>query len=149
MASRKKQASATKPSSPSTPKTEGTKGQNLRLPKAYLSIIIAEAAALKSTRSYFLVMLFQRYQGGFVIERPTDAPSYTVTEEDLDTPGIYYWHCPPELRRDVDIARKRMGHLSLGQFAVQLVNHWLGTPWGPPIVPPESKPTKKSRSASR
>ena len=75
-------------------------------------------------------MLVKRLQGVIGLERPNNAPSYDVTEKDLEKTQLYMWQVAPEVRERIDSERLRMGNIAVAAYLTHLVNDWLGQPMG-------------------
>jgi hypothetical protein len=102
----------------------------VRFPVAYLNIIEAEGARIGVSRGQFLTMLVKRQEGALLLERPGDAPSYTLAERELEKTQLYMWQVAPEVRERIDAERLRMGSIAVAAYLIHLVNDWLGHPMG-------------------
>jgi hypothetical protein len=102
----------------------------VRFPVAYLHIIESEGATIGVSRGQFLTMLVKRHEGAFVLERPSGASDYEVTEKELSKTQLYMWQVAPEVRERIDSERLRMGNIAVAAYLTHLVNDWLGKPMG-------------------
>jgi hypothetical protein len=102
----------------------------VRFPVAYLHIIEAEGGRIGVSRGQFLTMLVKRQEGELLLERPKDAPSYTLIEKELRETRLYMWQVAPEVRERIDAERLRMGNIAVAAYLIHIVNEWLGKPMG-------------------
>jgi len=102
----------------------------VRFPVAYLHIIEQEGARIGVSRGQFLTMLVKRQEGAIMLERPPGAPSYELTEKELEKTQLYMWQVAPEVRERIDAERLRMGNIAVAAYLIHLVNDWLGRPMG-------------------
>ena len=102
----------------------------VRFAVAYLHIIESEGGQIGVSRGQFLTMLVKRKEGTILLERPANAPTYSVTEKDLEKTQLYMWQVAPEVRQRIDSERLRMGNIAVAAYLVHLVNDWLGQPMG-------------------
>jgi hypothetical protein len=102
----------------------------VRFPVGYLKIIEAEGARIGVSRGQFLTMLVRRQEGAVLLERPPNAPTYAVTETELQKTQLYMWQVLLEVRERIDSERLRMGNIAVAAYLIHLVNHWLGQPMG-------------------
>src|SRR5687767_3811723 len=70
----------------------------VRFPVAYLHIIESEGAQMGVSRGQFLTMLVRRQEGAMLLERPPSAPTYDVTEKELEKTQLYMWQVVPNVR---------------------------------------------------
>ena len=102
----------------------------VRFPVAYLHIIETEGGRIGVSRGQFLTMLVKRQEGALLLERPPAAPTYTLTEKELEKTQLYMWQVAPEVRERIDAERLRMGNIAVAAYLIHLVNDWLGEPMG-------------------
>jgi len=79
-------------------------------------------------------MLVKRAHGLVDVNRVAGLPSYELTEEDANERVKYMWDCDLDVRAMIDEGRLRAGRLSTHAYLQLLVNLWLGSPLGLPII---------------
>ncbi len=107
------------------------KAITLRIPIAYLEILDTECELLYvKKRSMFLSMLLRWKRKELQLVRPETAPDYHFSDEKLTEMVAWTWYVQPADFPLIEADRVRMGLSTPSMWVTQLVNYWIGKPFG-------------------
>jgi hypothetical protein len=100
----------------------------VRLPRATMRILEAEAEAHRWPRSTFLELLVRHQLGeGLHLDRSPLAPKrYRFTDADWQETERWIWYVRPETKADLDRLRRRMGNIKPAAWIALTLNEWAG-----------------------
>lgn len=100
----------------------------VRLPRATMKILNAEAEAHRWARNTFLDLLVRHNLGeGVRLERSPKAPKrYRFTEADWEETERYVWYTVPESKDDFDRLRRSLGNIKPAAWIQLALNQWVG-----------------------
>ncbi len=100
----------------------------MRLPRATLWMLDAEAATLGWARSQFLdALVWHKLGQGVRLERLPAAPRrYRFAEDDWTTSERWIWYLSPATKRRLDELRRRMGNIKPSAWVASAMNEWVG-----------------------